>query len=253
MAFIASTGNVSRASWDPPPPVGALVVERRQELPREVAVAQVKLDAVETRRHRAPGGRGVGVDEIDDLLLGHRLRRRPARELSERHLARGERVPARVERRSGVLLGERQPAYPGVPELDGELRPLRVDRLGNAREWLDVVVGVELRGKEGSGEGVRVHMRRADDDEPDPAPRPFPVVLGRHVGEHAAAVHPGRAGRRKHDAVRDRGPADPPGREEPGVVARHPLTPERAVRCRRHEMRGPRRDERPLFASRRVC
>ena len=235
------------------PPVGALVVERRQELPGEVAVAQVKLDAVEARCHRAAGGRGVGVDELEDLLLGHRLRRRPARELSERHLARGERVPARVERRARVLLGERQPAHPGVPELNGELRPLRVDRLGNPRERLDVVVGVELRGEEGSGEGVRVHVRRADDDEPDPAPRPLPVVLGRHVGEHAGAVHPGRAGRRKHDAVRDPGPADPPGREEPRVVARHPLPPERAVRCRRHKMRRRIPDEHPLIASRRVC
>ena len=127
-----------------------------------------------------------------------------------------------------------------------------MDRLGNARERLDVVVGVELRSEERGGEGVRVNVRRADDDEPDPAPRPLPVVLGRHVGEDATAVHPGRAGRREDDAVPDLGSPDPPGREEPRIFARHPLPPERVVLgCR--PMGGRMPADRPLCASRRVC
>ena len=76
-----------------------------------------------------------------------------------------------------------------------------------------------------------MHVRRADDDEPDPATRALAVVLGRHVGEEPGAVDPGRAGRRKHHAIPDLGPPDPPGREGPGIVARHrssrPVPPSR--------------------------
>ena len=97
------------------PPIGALVVERRQELPREVAVAQVELDAVEARGHGAPGGGRVGVDELEDLLFGHRLRGRAAGKLAERDLARGEGMPARVEGGGRVLLRKREAPNPGVP------------------------------------------------------------------------------------------------------------------------------------------
>ena len=97
------------------PPVGALVVERGEELPRQVAVAEVELDPVEARGHRAPGGGGVGVDELEDLLFAHRLGGRPARELAEGHLARGEGVPGCIERGARVLFRVREPAHPGVP------------------------------------------------------------------------------------------------------------------------------------------
>ena len=70
------------------PAVGTLVVERRDELPGQVAVAQVQLDPVEPGREGADSGAPEGLQQLLDLILVQLLGRGRAGELAERHLAR---------------------------------------------------------------------------------------------------------------------------------------------------------------------
>src|SRR5688500_10147051 len=51
------------------PTVLAMIVERREELPRQIAVRQVKLDAVNAGRNRARGGALEALEDMLDLVL----------------------------------------------------------------------------------------------------------------------------------------------------------------------------------------
>src|SRR5271156_2997625 len=58
------------------PPVVPLIVERRQKLPRQIAVAEVQLDAVDPRRDRPPASFRKALQHVFDLVLLNLLRRR---------------------------------------------------------------------------------------------------------------------------------------------------------------------------------
>ena len=66
------------------PAVAAVVVERRQELPGQVAVGDVKLDAVETGGDGAPRRVLVALQDVLDLVFLKLLRRRPAGNFARR-------------------------------------------------------------------------------------------------------------------------------------------------------------------------
>src|SRR6185312_263976 len=51
------------------PPLGALVVERREKLPGQIAVGDVEFDAVEAGGYRAPGGVLKALQNVFDLVL----------------------------------------------------------------------------------------------------------------------------------------------------------------------------------------
>ena len=207
------------------PAVGAVVVQRREELPRQVAVRHVELDAVDARRHGAPCRRLVPAEDLLDLVLLELLRHRRVRVLAGRDLARRDHVPLRVEVVRRILVHHRHRAQPDMEELARELAAMLVDGVGHLRESGDLLVVPEAREDELRVQGLPVDDRAADDDQPAAALRPLLVVRDRLVGEDALVRvrDPGRAGRREDDPVRDRRVPDPPLREE--------------VRVRRHGAR----------------
>ena len=194
------------------PAVGALVVERRDELPGQVAVAQMKLDPVEPRRERADRGAAEGLQQFLDLVLVQLLGRGCAGELAQGHLARRDRVPGRIGVVSGLLLEGGEAPHARMPELDRELAALGVDRLCDTGQWLDLPVVEELRHEQRRHDRARVDMGPSDDDEADSALGTLPVVVGGHVDEEPVprVGDPARAGRREHHPVLDRGVANLP-------------------------------------------
>ena len=201
------------------PAVGPLVVERRDELPGQVAVAQMKLDPVEPRRERADRGAAKGLQQLLDLVLIQLLGRGRAGEFAQGHLARRDGVPGLIGVVGGLLLEGGEAAHARVPELDRELAALLVDRVGDFRQRLDLPIVEELRHQQRRHEGAAVDMGPADDDEADSALGTLPVIVGRHVDEEPVprVGDPARAGRREHHPILDRGVANLPFREKPWI------------------------------------
>ena len=114
--------------------VGALVVERRQELCQQVAMAAVDVDDVEADgASLSRRARPVGLDSADVGEL-HRLRH-DRRVVVARDLRRRDRGPARVGRLR---------VDAGVRELDAGERAVLVHRIGHEGEVLEVVVVPQL-------------------------------------------------------------------------------------------------------------
>ena len=201
------------------PAVAAVVVERREELPGQVAVRHVVLDAVQAGRHGTARGVGVGDEDLLDLVLLELLRHRRVRVLAGRHLAGRHHVPLGVEVVGGILLQHGHGAQARVQQLARQLAAVAVHRLGHAGEAVDLVVLPEPGEVELRVERLGMDDRAADDDQPAAATGALLVVGHGLVGEDplVGIGHPGRAGGREDDPVGDRRRADLPLREEPRI------------------------------------
>ena len=186
------------------PAVGvvAMVPRPRQEARQQVAVGPVDLDPVEPGVAGSPGGFGELVGDRGDVVAGHLLQHGLGAAAGGHHhpeLVGGEiahhvegAVPGRDRGHEHVVATlDVDPAdLAVVDELDGDLRPVGVDAVGEPAQGLDeAVVGqAELVNRVGPV-GVR-HRAHLGDDEPDPAAGPR-LVVGDDVvvGEAVVADH----------------------------------------------------------------
>ena len=195
------------------PTILALIVERREELPRQVAVRQVKLDAVDAGRDRTRGGALEALEDMLDLVLLELLRNRPAGVLAGGHLARRQHVGGvlvGVDR--GIGLEERYgPAQSDMQQLHHDRAAVPLHRARHPGEPRDLPVAPKARKADGRVERVLVDQMPAQNDHSQAGFGALLVVGLGLVGEDPfmRILDPGRAGRGEDDPVRDGGTADP--------------------------------------------
>jgi hypothetical protein len=210
------------------PLVVAEVRGRREERGQDVAVARVKLDAVEASPPRPLGGRGEVVHQLLQVLAARHaeLRPRPGQVRHELlHLLGGEVAEQVV----GPLAGGKRGPQQRTPFHDVAHRHLaRVLELDRDAGTVGVGPPRQLRepGKEGvvgDRHLVRVAgaLRPGDGPDPDdqqahPAPGALLVVALDALAHVAVGLGQVRAHRRHQDPVAQLEGADPAGREEVG-------------------------------------
>ena len=205
------------------PTVVALIVERRQKLPRQIAVAEVQFDAVQARGDRAPAGFRKALQHVFDLVLLDLLRRRSARHFTYRHLARPEHVGivfVGVARRIG-LQKRRGRSQTDMQQLRDDRTVMLFDRSRHARKPFDLLF-VPKAGKGGGRiEGVLVDEMSAKDDHSDSGLGALFVIRDGLLGEDAlvCASHPGGADRSEDHPIGNLGVANLPGRKQTGIRA----------------------------------
>jgi hypothetical protein len=176
-AFVAHSGSA------PSPAVLTLVVERREELPRQIPVTQVVLDPVDAGLDCTLGGRGERFNDLLDLFLRHLLGRGPARQFAQGHLARTHGVPGGVVVVAWLLLDFGRAPHARMPQLDAELAALLVDGSRDLGQRSQVRVVEKLRHQERRHERVRVDVGGPDDDQTDSASSSLSIVGGGHIRE----------------------------------------------------------------------
>ncbi len=192
----------------PAPAVAAMVVERREELPGQVAVGDVKLDAVEARGDGAPSRILVALQDVFDLVFLELLWCRPAGNFPGRQLARREHVGVvfvRMARRIG-LEKRRRRAQPEVQQLHSKRTAVPLDRPRHVGQALELRVVPEPGKPERRVDRILVDQVAAEDDHAETGPGALLVIGHGLLGEDpfVRATHPRRADRREHDPVRDR-------------------------------------------------
>ena len=171
--------------------VAAEVGERRHELPRQRAVAELQFHAVEAALAHVHCRAGEVVDDLADVLDLHGLGRLPVE-----HVRDGRRRPHRQAGKAAAAL------LAVVVELGEDARVVPVDFAG------ELLVAGDHLGMEGFDEPLvgpvgGMHRLLFGDDEPRAAAR-----AGRQVARQPLAGQPvlGQVGEvgRERDAVRDR-------------------------------------------------
>jgi hypothetical protein len=182
-----------------PPSVGM----RRQELRQEIAVGRMDLDAVESGRLAAHGGRREGVDDSGQLVEAQRPRLR-----AHHRLAHGRSGDGLVD----AGMAEDQLAT-AVGELGDQLRPVAMAGAREAGETRDPIVAVG--GAHAIGAlAFRRDVEVAGDDEWDPAAGEGLVPVDELVADEAVLGRPRLGGRRLEEAARDLEGAEPDWIEE---------------------------------------
>ncbi len=174
-------------------------------------MAGVDLHHVEAGRLRPLGRLAEGLDDLLDLVDGHRDRDGAAQ--------RGDLRPGDVGSGFGLLQDEALPA--GVRDLDAGLGPVRLDRIGQQRQPRDVVHpgDAELAGR--GLAGVVVHPGVLDDDHPGAALRHFLVVAEQAVGYRAVRIGKPGVLRSLDDPVLETDVPDPAGLEQARKTGSH--------------------------------
>jgi hypothetical protein len=159
--------------------VGAAVVERREEVRRQIAVRAMDLDELEAGLEREVGGARVVVDDLRDLRGGQLVRDRRVR--VQRH-------------RRGCDGRPFDDLAAGVHELHADGDVVGLQRLDQLLETGEVLGTADLRL---GPDGVGGHEAALDGDRPHAALGAPPVVGDRLVGDVAALVQAGP--HRSHD------------------------------------------------------
>lgn len=196
-------------------------------------MTEVQLDAIQACGNRAPAGFRKTLQHIFDFVLLDLLRRRTARHLAYRNLARPQHVRivfVRVARRIGLQerCGRSQA---NMQQLRDDCAVVFFHCPCHTREPFDLVFVPKTR-KAGRGvEGVLVDEMPAKNDHADPGLSALFVISDGLLGEDALVrtSHPGGTDRSKDDPIGNLGVADLPWGEQMRIRAntRHgdpPLT-----------------------------
>ena len=197
------------------PAVLTVIVERREELPGQVAVRDVKFDAVQPGGNGALGGILVALQNVFDLVLFQLLGRRTTWNFTGRHLARRQHVRivfVRVAR--GVGFQERcRRTQSKMQELHRERAAVPLYRPGHIGQAFQLSVVPKTGEAERSINRVLVYQVAAQNDHAQAGFGTLFVVGHRLLGKDSfmRASYPCRANRTEDDTVWQGGVADPQG------------------------------------------
>ena len=190
----------------PAPAVGALIGVGRKELGEQVVVGGMDLHPVEAGFPGAARGLGEGVDDAEDLRLGHRPGPRPGQ---QRHVGSAD-----------PLLGQVLAHGPGaaMDDLQHRRHPFGLDRPGQPAQAGHLAIlpdpqqARQDHGVGGDGDGLHHHHAH-----PAPGVLPVPLDLGlaggevlRQAGDHGGhhqpvaqlqAFHLERIGKSRHRII----------------------------------------------------
>ena len=213
------------------PAVGTLVVERREELPRQIAVGDMKLDAVETGRNGAAGGILVALQNIFNLMLFEFFGGRTAGNFARRHLARREHVGiVFVGIACRVGLQERcRRSQTEMQKLHRKRAAVPLHRPRHIGEPLELRIVPQAGKPKRRIDRVFIDQMPAENDHAKPGLGALLVIGDRLLGKNTLvrAPNPGRTNRAEYHAIRKRRVADAQRREQMAIrsVVGHVVPP----------------------------